>query len=59
MLAGPEEARAQAVRTAGEMLRDVGGRFWNSGEWRMWVVDENGDIICALKFSADRDPASD
>jgi hypothetical protein len=34
-LAGPDEARVQAVVTAGELLRDVGGRFWNSPEWRL------------------------
>jgi hypothetical protein len=32
-LAGPDEARVQAVVTAGELLKDVGGRFWNSPEW--------------------------
>jgi hypothetical protein len=38
-LTGPDEARVQAVVTAGELLRDVGGRFWNSPEWRLWVIE--------------------
>ena len=53
VLAGPDEARAEAVRASGEMLRELGGRFWNSGQWRMWVVDESGDTICAFRFSAE------
>jgi hypothetical protein len=52
-LTGPDEARVQAVVTAGELLRDVGGRFWNSPEWQLWVIDEAGQRICALKFSAE------
>jgi hypothetical protein len=39
---------------AGEMLRDVGGRFWNNREWRMWVTYEAGATVCALRFSAER-----
>jgi hypothetical protein len=48
-----EEARAEAVVVAGEMLRDVGGRFWNSPDWRIWVTDEAGQTVCALNFSAE------
>jgi hypothetical protein len=33
---------------------DVGGRFWNNREWRMWVTDEAGATVCALRFSAER-----
>ena len=49
----PDAARAEAVVAAGEMLRDVGGRFWKRPEWRLWVTDETGHTICALRFSAD------
>lgn len=49
---GADEARAQAVVAAGEMLRDLGPRFWNSGGWQMHVVDENGAGVCSLTFSA-------
>ena len=48
-----EEARAEAVVVAGEMLRDVGGKFWNSPDWRIWVTDEAGQTVCALNFSAE------
>lgn len=53
-LAGPDEARAEAVRAAGEMLRDLGGRFWDGSEWRMWVTDEIGGTLCTLRFTANR-----
>ena len=49
------EARAEAVRTSGEMLRDFGEQFWKSAEWRMWVTDETGRTVCALRFSAEHD----
>jgi hypothetical protein len=53
-LADIEEARAEAVVLSGELLRDLGGRFWNSSEWQIRVEDEAGDKVCALTFSADR-----
>jgi hypothetical protein len=56
-LPGLAEARAEAVRTSGEMLRDLGEQFWNSAEWRMWVTDETGRSVCALRFSAEHDRA--
>jgi hypothetical protein len=36
------------------MLRDVGGRFWNSRDWRLWVTDDAGQTVCALRFSAEQ-----
>jgi hypothetical protein len=52
VLAGPDEARSRAVVASGEMLKDLGGRFWNDAEWLMWVTDERGATVCALRFSA-------
>jgi hypothetical protein len=49
---GPEEARAQAIITAGETLRDKGRKFWPGTEWSMQVTDEAGDIVCNLNFTA-------
>ena len=49
-----EEARGEAVVTAGEILRDVGRKFWDRPEWRIWVTDEAGETVCALKFSGER-----
>jgi hypothetical protein len=49
-----DEARAQAVKASGEMLRDLASEFWNGEHWRMWVTDESGATVCALRFSAEK-----
>ena len=54
MLAGEAEARAEAIVVSGEMLKDLGGTFWNHGEWQVRVENEAGNEVCALTFSADR-----
>jgi hypothetical protein len=51
-LSGLEEARTQAVVASGEMLRDHGAKFWSDRDWHMWVTDDLGATVCALKFSA-------
>jgi len=51
---GIEEARAVAVKAAADALRDLGAKFWNAPEWRMWVTDESGATVCSLSFLADR-----
>jgi hypothetical protein len=50
-------AQAQAVRMSGEILRDVGAKFWNGTEWRLEVADERGQILFVLRFSAEERPA--
>ncbi len=50
VLSGPDKARAEAVATAGEMLRDLAGRFWDSPEWHMQVTDEHGTTVCTLRM---------
>jgi len=39
---GLGEARAEAIRTAGAILREEGDRFWNGTEWQMNVTDAAG-----------------
>ena len=46
-------AQAQAIRTSGEILRDMGGRFWDGTVWKMEVADEHGRILFILRFSAE------
>ena len=53
-LAGLDEARAEAIVVSGEMLRDIGGKFWGNGQWQIRVTDEAGDKVCALTFAADQ-----
>ena len=43
-----------AVVASGEMIRDHGEKFWRGRVWRMWVTDEAGETVCALKLSAER-----
>lgn len=47
-----DAARNDAVRLSGEMLRDSGGSFWNSGEWSVEVADEAGLTLFTLTFFA-------
>jgi hypothetical protein len=54
VLAGEAEARAEAIVVSGEMLKDLGGTFWNHGEWQVRVEDEAGNKVCVLTFSADQ-----
>jgi uncharacterized protein DUF6894 len=39
------QARAEAIRTAGAILRDEGDEFWNGTEWRMNVTDAGGQPV--------------
>ena len=52
-LSGPDEARELAVVNSGEILRDLGTKFWTSDEWRLWVTDEAEATVCALRFTAE------
>jgi len=54
VLANTDEARAEAIVLSGAMLKESAGTFWNNGQWQMRVVDEAGEKVCALTFSADR-----
>ena len=46
--------RAEAIALSGAMLKESASTFWNNGQWQMRVVDEAGEKVCALNFSADR-----
>jgi uncharacterized protein DUF6894 len=45
-------ARFQAIEMTGAMLKERGGTFWNGTEWRMTVVDQHGQTVCFLRFTA-------
>jgi hypothetical protein len=59
ILSGPDEACAQAAATAGEILRDLAGRFWDHPEWRMQVTDEHGTLLCTLQVRGRTGPDHD
>ncbi len=51
LLRGPKQAEDQAITFAGEMLKDIDGKFWNGPEWLLHVTDEYGAMVCKLRIS--------
>jgi hypothetical protein len=49
-------ARSEAIRAAGEILRDIDGAF-SAKEWIMVVSDENGEFFLRLRFSVEDEAA--
>lgn len=46
-------AQAEAIRMSGEILRDMGAKFWNGTEWSLEVAE----VLFVLRFSAEKGPA--
>jgi uncharacterized protein DUF6894 len=46
-------AQEEAIHLSGELLREMGGKFWNGEEWSLDVTDEAGRILFTLRFSAE------
>ena len=46
-----QAGRAEAIRAAGEMLRDIDGALTGEG-WTMEVTDEAGRLVFTFRFSA-------
>ena len=44
-------ARVEAIRAAGEMLKDLDGELAGE-EWAMTVSDEQGRVVLEIRFSA-------
>jgi hypothetical protein len=49
-LATPLEARAEAIRTCGEMVKDDPKNFWGSRPWSVVVTDAAGLILWELSM---------
>ena len=45
-------ARAEAITTAGAVLKDLGADFWAGEDWSMRVLSETGRIVCELLLTA-------
>jgi hypothetical protein len=52
VLAGPDEARSEAITAASTMLKDTGDALWTGEEWTMHVVGEDGVPVCDLVVRA-------
>ncbi|WP_428978025.1 DUF6894 family protein [Lichenibacterium ramalinae] len=50
------EAHEASIRLSGEILREMGGKFWNGTQWKLEVTDEKGAILFTLRFSAEEAP---
>lgn len=50
-LPGWDEARSEAVRLAGDVLKDSAHRIALGEDWRMEVTDDTGLILFRLDFS--------
>ena len=48
-----EGAKTAAVILSGEILRDLGAKFWRIPSWQMNVSDESGAVILVLRLSAE------
>ena len=42
-------AKREAVIYAGELLRGVGEKFWDTADFELTVTDENGLILFAMR----------
>ena len=51
--ADADEAKAQAVRAAGEMLKDLGLKVWGTNRWYMFVTDDDNRTQLKLAFDVE------
>ena len=49
-LTSPTEARALAIKTAGELMRDSPEPFWGSRPWTVVVTNETGLILWEISM---------
>ena len=47
------EVKDQAVKAAGQSLRDQGLDIWKTGSWYMFVCDEKNRTILKLEFTSE------
>ncbi|MGU3668470.1 DUF6894 family protein [Methylobacterium sp. A49B] len=52
-----DDARVEAIRMAGEILKDKAHRIALGEDWRMEVTDETGLVLFRLDFSVLESPA--
>jgi len=52
-LADMDAVRAEAVRTAGEILSSEDARLFCTHDWQMTVADERGKTVFSLRFETE------
>lgn len=45
VLVDAEAARGAAITAMGEIMRDIGPRFWRSPDWALVVTNEAGVVV--------------
>ena len=46
-------AQAEAIRMSGQIMRDLGAKFWDGQDWRLEVTDAEGRTLFIVRFSAE------
>jgi len=49
-------AQSEAIRMSGEVMRDLGAKFWDGREWRLEVTDAEDRKLYIIHFSAEEVP---
>ena len=49
-------AQSEAIRMSGQIMQDLGARFWNGDNWRLEVTDADGRKLFIIHFSAEDAP---
>jgi hypothetical protein len=57
-LADHTEARAQAVRACGEMIRDAPEGFWSTRPWFVTITDQAGLVLYEIYVDGTAAPAA-
>ena len=57
-LPGPVEARHEAVRLVGEMIKEAPAPFWGSRPWNVTVTDGSGLILWEVFVDGVASPAT-
>jgi hypothetical protein len=55
---GFDQARIEAARRVGDLLKKHAGQVWTDEEWQMDVTDEKGLILFVLHVAASKTPAT-
>ena len=55
-LADMEAVRHTAILAAGEAIRELGSKFWDSKDWQLEVTDESGKRVLTMNFSGNDQP---
>ena len=53
-----DEMREQAVKTAGECLRDMASKYPSNMEWQLVVTNTSSETVLRLRFGLSETPAS-